>query len=621
MASSDEFREQLKAGNITEALALALGEAAKLRITTWVASGSEDLTVARAKPGYRLRTHINTVEGAIENEIGDQFLGNGPYRELLPFHLEQVNQGNQMIENNLKSLQKLFEVLVTLRHEAATHPTIESEWTPLESQLLPSPSLEEAELAIEPQELAIADGGGMAESAIAEEMPAGGLAIEPQESGVTDWDLAERAVAEEMPAEGLAIEPQESGVTDWDLAESSLLEETAEATAAEVAIKPQEFLLEEDITPKVVLPDSQEALAELPDEDGAILDFLESLPEPPSPGPESLDQELDEDEWEDFVEEELQLESELSELPVGDEDWEILTEDWGSLTLEEFEPPPESPEAGIEISEIPLNEDREDTVKLQEPAPEPETPVQRLESLEANADEDWDDWIVEDSEMRGGRSLGLVEEEEWGDLTADFDPFAAPSLTDSPSDLEIDEDWDEFAVEELQPYAETIDVESSFELSDPLEELASPESELNVTDKVDLSKNLETDALKETGEPLDELDRPPPMAETKDWLEEPSNESMEFLFEDSESSDNPFDSDILDDGEAYTMEEALFDEISLEEFEEFSIPIEESEMEMDSDDFEPLLESDDDWDDDPNPGRKQEPPSPPPPTRFSNPKN
>jgi hypothetical protein len=39
MASSDDFREQLKAGNITEALALALSKAVELKITTWVASG------------------------------------------------------------------------------------------------------------------------------------------------------------------------------------------------------------------------------------------------------------------------------------------------------------------------------------------------------------------------------------------------------------------------------------------------------------------------------------------------------------------------------------------------------------------------------------------------------
>lgn len=41
MASSDDFKEQLKAGKIVEALALALGKDAELEITTWVSS-SED---------------------------------------------------------------------------------------------------------------------------------------------------------------------------------------------------------------------------------------------------------------------------------------------------------------------------------------------------------------------------------------------------------------------------------------------------------------------------------------------------------------------------------------------------------------------------------------------------
>ena len=71
MASSDDFREQLKAGNITEALALALSEAVELKITTWVASAEDDVETAEARPGHRLHTRINMIEGDIENEIGD----------------------------------------------------------------------------------------------------------------------------------------------------------------------------------------------------------------------------------------------------------------------------------------------------------------------------------------------------------------------------------------------------------------------------------------------------------------------------------------------------------------------------------------------------------------------
>jgi hypothetical protein len=61
MASSDDFREKLKAGNITEALTLALTESATLKITTQVLSGTEDLAENKAKPGYRLQTQINAI--------------------------------------------------------------------------------------------------------------------------------------------------------------------------------------------------------------------------------------------------------------------------------------------------------------------------------------------------------------------------------------------------------------------------------------------------------------------------------------------------------------------------------------------------------------------------------
>ncbi len=106
MASSDDFRQLLKAGKITEALALALSEAIELKITTWVASESDEIDASEGKPGHRLHTRINTIAGDIENEIGDRFLSNGPYRELRQFHLDQVAEGNEIVQNNLKSLQK-----------------------------------------------------------------------------------------------------------------------------------------------------------------------------------------------------------------------------------------------------------------------------------------------------------------------------------------------------------------------------------------------------------------------------------------------------------------------------------------------------------------------------------
>ncbi len=118
MAISDDFKEQLKAGKIVDALTLALGEAVELEITTWVSSSKNSETGTsgdgeKPTPDSRMRTRMNIVDGAIDNEVGSRFIGNGPYTELRQFHMEQVQQGRQIIQQNLENLQQLFTVLST----------------------------------------------------------------------------------------------------------------------------------------------------------------------------------------------------------------------------------------------------------------------------------------------------------------------------------------------------------------------------------------------------------------------------------------------------------------------------------------------------------------------------
>lgn len=117
MTASDEFKEKLKAGEIFDAFNLAISEAIELEITTWVSSSDSDNQSSgnanQPKPGYCMRTRMNLVDGKIENEVGSQFIGNGPYTELMQFHLEQVKEGRQIVLKNLESLQKMFVVLTS----------------------------------------------------------------------------------------------------------------------------------------------------------------------------------------------------------------------------------------------------------------------------------------------------------------------------------------------------------------------------------------------------------------------------------------------------------------------------------------------------------------------------
>ncbi len=125
MTSSVDFKAALRAGNLAEAFALAMSKAVELNITTWVAFPDDkrrgESTSREPKSGNRLRTRINLIEGAIENEIGDRFIGNGPYKELQEFHEQQVRDANYILENNLQSLQKLFRALAILKQQQLTN--------------------------------------------------------------------------------------------------------------------------------------------------------------------------------------------------------------------------------------------------------------------------------------------------------------------------------------------------------------------------------------------------------------------------------------------------------------------------------------------------------------------
>ncbi len=108
MTATEQFKDKIQKGEVYDALTLAMSEAIELKITTWVASSETDDLDNDSKPGYRMRTSINLVEGKIDNEIGREFASNPAYEELQKLHLEQVQQGREIILNNLASLQTIF---------------------------------------------------------------------------------------------------------------------------------------------------------------------------------------------------------------------------------------------------------------------------------------------------------------------------------------------------------------------------------------------------------------------------------------------------------------------------------------------------------------------------------
>lgn len=115
MAASEEFKQAIKAGNLKQALQLAIGEAPEIEITTWVSAANPYHPTQPAPdkvlPGYQMRTRINIVEGDIDTEVGSQFVGNGPYTNLREFHVQQIWESREMIQKNLENLQQLFAIL------------------------------------------------------------------------------------------------------------------------------------------------------------------------------------------------------------------------------------------------------------------------------------------------------------------------------------------------------------------------------------------------------------------------------------------------------------------------------------------------------------------------------
>ncbi|MFM7371318.1 MAG: hypothetical protein ACKO2Z_26710, partial [Sphaerospermopsis kisseleviana] len=43
-----------------------------------------------------------------------KFIGDGPYAELREFHLSQVKESREIIQKNIESIQKLYEILMAM---------------------------------------------------------------------------------------------------------------------------------------------------------------------------------------------------------------------------------------------------------------------------------------------------------------------------------------------------------------------------------------------------------------------------------------------------------------------------------------------------------------------------
>jgi hypothetical protein len=109
--TSQKFQRRLsETRDFSTALMEVFADLVHLEIVTWVAHDGDQ----SHRPGNRLRTEINLIDGDIENELGADFLADSPYAELRHFHEAQVLRGGETIANNLKTLVEVGEKISNL---------------------------------------------------------------------------------------------------------------------------------------------------------------------------------------------------------------------------------------------------------------------------------------------------------------------------------------------------------------------------------------------------------------------------------------------------------------------------------------------------------------------------
>ncbi len=121
MTSSKDFQQAIRAGNINEAFLVAMSNAPELNITTKIITAEgQKINAEHSQVDNYLRTHINLIEGKVENEIGEKLTGDR-YSEIKQFHLQQVTQGHQTIQHNLISLQKMFQLMSSFQQQQSSN--------------------------------------------------------------------------------------------------------------------------------------------------------------------------------------------------------------------------------------------------------------------------------------------------------------------------------------------------------------------------------------------------------------------------------------------------------------------------------------------------------------------
>ncbi|MEC4805855.1 MAG: hypothetical protein SAJ72_16505, partial [Jaaginema sp. PMC 1080.18] len=473
MAASDDFKEAIRAGRLADALVLAMGNAVELKIATWVVSAA-DAAVSNPLPGHRLQTRINLIGGEIENEVGDRFIGNGPYTELQKYHHQQVLEGNKTIQKNLQSLSALFQVLIALQQHQA-NPNEPLSLVDIEIPALPQAPAPTIPTAVQGNDVAMSELDSLAIAATDSQ----GLdswenlaVVTPARSESPETPAIPEVPLPEAPVSELEIEDWEGIATTRDSENELGAIADEELFIAETVMPPTATAADSEIPEETMLTWDEDAIDEIATEISAaappVLDLpsttesddwevFEEVEISDAVEPVSLEFEVPEDSWDEFEETPPVLDDSGTEVVMADEEEAIAPE-----TSLELPSDLESPEDWSDF---------EDTFSHPELATAESADLLQpgVETTKAVAD---DFELSGEEENREAESMAVA----MPDLADDWSGFEEETTPETTPELAIEEDWSGFEQESVAPDVPSLALEDEAEDWGDFEEETTPET-------------------------------------------------------------------------------------------------------------------------------------------------
>lgn len=105
MSKIAEVKAKIRAGEIDEAMSIAMAESMKIEVVTTLSKGEgQSSTVC-------FRTLIDLLQNEIDNEFSESVAQNQVGKKVEKLHFQEVKIAHQRILSNIKSLKKMFEIL------------------------------------------------------------------------------------------------------------------------------------------------------------------------------------------------------------------------------------------------------------------------------------------------------------------------------------------------------------------------------------------------------------------------------------------------------------------------------------------------------------------------------